>query len=205
MELATKIAVRRRSSCSHLAIHIWWHTDTTGLWWKPQQKPGAADLHHSTSVCHCPITHAKYNNIALTREESWPSTLVHKEKRSCTLPMHTIHVLALKDVQTLAKISQQAALHSKCMLQWNLWITDTLGTGFLSFVERLSLSQRLALSKLAPRPRYVWLASSSGFPAWVPGVPAPIACSPNCAIRIARVAPLCWNGKTQHGIGEICV
>ncbi len=77
---------------------------------------GAADLHHSTSACHCPITHAKYNNIALTREESWPSTLVHKEKHSCTLPTRTIHVLTHKDVQSLAKISQQAALHSKCML-----------------------------------------------------------------------------------------
>ncbi len=54
-------------------------------------------------------------------------------------------------------------------VQWNLRTTDALGAGLLSFVEleRLSLSQRLALSKLAPRPRYVWLASSPGFPVWV--------------------------------------
>ncbi len=44
---------------------------------------------------------------------------------------------------------------------------DTLGAGLFSFVERLSLSRRLTLSKLAPRPRYVWLASSPGFPVWV--------------------------------------
>ena len=29
-------------------------------------------------------------------------------------------------------------------VQWNLRITDTLGTGLLSFVERLSLSRRLS-------------------------------------------------------------
>ncbi len=53
------------------------------------------------------------------------------------------------------------------VVQWNLRTTDALGAGLLSFVERLSLSRRLVLSKLAPRPRYVWLASSPGFPVWV--------------------------------------
>ncbi len=71
-------------------------------------------------------------------------------------------------------------------LQWNLRITDTLGTGLLSFVERLSLSRRLALSKLAPSPSYVSIASSPGFPVWV-GLSF-------CKARRALVL-LCWNGK----------
>ncbi len=29
------------------------------------------------------------------------------------------------------------------IIHWNLWITDTVGTGFLSFVKRLSLSLKL--------------------------------------------------------------
>ncbi len=53
---------------------------------------------------------------------------------------------------------------SSLQIQWYLLMTETLGTGFLSFVGWVSLPRRLALSKLAPRPHYVWLASSPGFP-----------------------------------------
>ncbi len=91
-------------------------------------------------------------------------------------------------------------------VQWNLRITDTLGTGLLSFVGRLSLSRRLALSKLAPRPRYVWLASFPGFTGWV----RPLHCvrpKPRYwpSSRIARVAPLCWNGQHSTAVAIVCI
>ncbi len=79
-------------------------------------------------------------------------------------------------------------------LQWNLRITDTMGTGLLSFVERLSLSRRLALSKLAHSPRYVSIASSPGFLVWV----GPSSCK-------ARRALLCWNGKHSTAMAIMCI
>ncbi len=91
-------------------------------------------------------------------------------------------------------------------IQWNLRTTDALGAGLLSFVERLSLSRRLALSKLAPRPSYVWLASSPGFPVWVRLLHS-VQTKPRYwpSSGIARVAPHRWNGKHNMAMANMCI
>ncbi len=85
---------------------------------------------------------------------------------------------------------------------WNLWITDSLGTGLSSFVERLSLSRRLALSKLAPR---FMLCLSSLIPR-LPCLGMPFH-RPHyicvATLWLARVAsPFLLERETQHGNGD---
>ncbi len=82
-------------------------------------------------------------------------------------------------------------------------ITDTLGTGLLSFVGRLSLSRRLALSNLAPRPCYVYLASSPGFTVWVHLLPLHAAQTTLLAFFwYSKSSPSLLERETQHGNGD---
>ena len=63
------------------------------------------------------------------------------------------HNYKLKLIQLTIWQYHNIALATAVYIQWNLQITDTLGVGPLSFVERLSLSRSVSLNcSLVPRP-----------------------------------------------------